>query len=166
MPLWRAGVSSPVDHLPLRDLEVVAAARVPRRFEDDPHAIADPHCIGFLLDDVARYQDAGCVRERNEHDGVRYSIGEQGVHRLRDHRDTLDSTPPGAREAAELEALARFADVLGRMLDVLALLALLQRQHAGREEVAIERIEGRQSPALAEDARHSGAPNSTALPGQ
>jgi hypothetical protein len=78
---------------------------------------------------------------------------------------TLPIRRPSADEGPEVEAPTGFADVLGRMLDVAAPRALLQRQHAGREEGASARIEARQRPVLAEDALHPGAPNSTALPG-
>jgi len=128
-------------------------------------AISDPYRIGCSPDDVARDEDPGRVRDRDEDDGVRHAIGERRVHGLRHHGDALDPTVPGAREAAEVEAPAGFADIFGRMLDVAAQPALLQRQHAGREEVAIARIEPRQRPVVAQDALHAGAPNSTALPG-
>src|SRR5262245_42051819 len=152
--------------LPLRDSQCITRTRVRRFFEDDPDAIADLDGIGLLSHDVAGDQDPGCVRERDQRDGVRHPIREERVHRLRDHRDAFHSTTPGAGEAAKLDALTGRADVFGRVLDVLASQTLLERQRPGREEVACVGIEGRQGPVLAEDALHAGLPNNTALPGQ
>src|SRR5262249_18242042 len=152
--------------LPLRDLEELAAARVGGILEDDTDALADAHGIGVLSDDVARDQNPRRIRDRDEDDRVRHAIAEHWMHRLRDHRNARDATVSSAHEAAELEVLTGLAHIIGRMLDVLAALALLQRQHPGGEEVPVERVERRQDPVVAENAFHSGAPNNTALPGQ
>ena len=129
-------------------------------------AIADAHRVGRGPGHVARHQDPRRISNRDQHDRVGHLVGERRVHGVVDDHDALDAPVSGAREARPSSKLWQASQTSSGGCWMCA-----QARHCWNvstpavKKARFEVIERRQRPLLAEDALHSGAPNSTALPG-